>query len=104
MSRDKSRQDLALEYGATNIISERGEANVARIKELTKGIGADAVLECVGTQQSMHQAIQCAGPGAMTAISVSPRGSNSTRSAAVFLADRDAGRSRAGASVPAASD
>ncbi|SIR35838.1 hypothetical protein SAMN05880590_11933 [Rhizobium sp. RU35A] len=63
MSRHKSRQDLALEYGATHIISERGDAGVARIKELTKGVGADSVLECVGTQESMMQALNCARPG-----------------------------------------
>lgn len=63
MSRHKSRQDLALQYGATDIISERGDAGVARIKELTKGVGADSVLECVGTQESMMQALNCARPG-----------------------------------------
>jgi threonine dehydrogenase-like Zn-dependent dehydrogenase len=63
MSRHKSRQDLALEYGATDIVSERGEAGVARIRELTRNVGADSVLECVGTDESMHQAINCARPG-----------------------------------------
>ncbi|CAN7164031.1 zinc-dependent alcohol dehydrogenase family protein [Rhizobium sp. LjRoot254] len=63
MSRHKSRQDLALEYGATDIISERGDEGVARIKELTGGVGADSVLECVGTQESMSQAINAARPG-----------------------------------------
>lgn len=63
MSRHKSRQDLALEYGATDIISERGDGGVARIKQLTGGIGADSVLECVGTQESMSQAINVARPG-----------------------------------------
>ena len=63
MSRHKTRQDLALEYGATEIISERGDAGVARIKELTKGVGADSVLECVGTRESMMQAIHCTRPG-----------------------------------------
>jgi threonine dehydrogenase-like Zn-dependent dehydrogenase len=74
MSRHKSRQNLALEYGATDIISERGEAGVARIKELTKSIGADSVLECVGTQESMNQAIQCARPGAMIGYVGVPHG------------------------------
>jgi threonine dehydrogenase-like Zn-dependent dehydrogenase len=74
MSRHKSRQDLALEYGATDIVSERGEAGVATIKALTKGIGADAVLECVGTQESMNQAIQCARPGAMIGYVGVPHG------------------------------
>src|SRR5579871_906176 len=65
MSRHKARQDLALEYGATDIVSERGDAGVARIKELTKNVGADSVLECVGTKESMTQALQCAQPGSM---------------------------------------
>jgi threonine dehydrogenase-like Zn-dependent dehydrogenase len=63
MSRHKTRQDLALEYGATDIVSERGDAGVARIRELTKNVGADSVLECVGTNESMHQAINCTRPG-----------------------------------------
>ena len=63
MSRHESRQKLALEFGATDIVAERGDAGVARIEELTKGIGADSVLECVGTQESMMQAVQCTRPG-----------------------------------------
>jgi threonine dehydrogenase-like Zn-dependent dehydrogenase len=74
MSRHKARQELAIEYGATDIIAERGEAGVARIKELTNGVGADAVLECVGTQESMSQAIQCARPGAMIGYVGVPHG------------------------------
>ena len=53
MSRHEARQKLAREFGATDIVAERGDEGVARIKELTKGIGADSVLECVSTQQSM---------------------------------------------------
>ncbi|MGC4053434.1 MAG: zinc-dependent alcohol dehydrogenase family protein [Paludibaculum sp.] len=63
MSRHASRQKLAREFGATDIVSERGEEGIARIKELTRGVGADSVLECVGTQESMMQAIQSARPG-----------------------------------------
>lgn len=63
MSRHKSRQDLALEYGATDIVTERGDAGVSQIKTLTGNVGADAVLECVGTNESMHQAINAARPG-----------------------------------------
>lgn len=74
MSRHKTRQDLALEYGATDIVSERGEAGVARIRELTKGVGADSVLECVGTRESMSQAIHCARPGAMIGYVGVPHG------------------------------
>jgi len=58
MSRHDKRQQLAREFGATDIVSERGDEGVARILEMTKGVGADSVLECVGTQQSMMQAIQ----------------------------------------------
>jgi threonine dehydrogenase-like Zn-dependent dehydrogenase len=63
MSRHKARQDLARIFGATDIVEERGEEGVARIKEMTKGIGADCVLECVGTQQSMSQALGATRPG-----------------------------------------
>ena len=63
MSRHESRQKLAREFGATDIVTERGDKGVERIKELTKGIGADAVLECVGTQESMMQAIRSTRPG-----------------------------------------
>jgi threonine dehydrogenase-like Zn-dependent dehydrogenase len=63
MSRHTSRQQLAREFGATDIVTERGAEGVNRIKEMTKGIGADAVLECVGTQESMMQAISSTRPG-----------------------------------------
>ena len=63
MSRHDSRQKLAREFGATDIVAERGDEGVARIKELTDGIGADAVLECVGTHDSMMQAINSTRPG-----------------------------------------
>jgi threonine dehydrogenase-like Zn-dependent dehydrogenase len=63
MSRHGSRQQLAREFGATDIVSERGTEGVARIKELTKGVGADSVLECVGTQESMQQALASTRPG-----------------------------------------
>jgi threonine dehydrogenase-like Zn-dependent dehydrogenase len=74
MSRHKNRQELALEYGATDIVAERDDAGIARVKELTGGVGADSVLECVGTQQSMTQAIQCARPGAMIGYVGVPHG------------------------------
>ncbi|GLQ10962.1 IMP dehydrogenase [Devosia yakushimensis] len=74
MSRHKSRQELALEYGATDIVTERGDAGVAGIKALTGNIGADAVLECVGTQESMLQAIHAARPGAMIGYVGVPHG------------------------------
>ncbi len=63
MSRHDSRQKLAREFGATDIVTERGDEGVARIKELTDGIGADSVMECVGTHDSMMQAINSTRPG-----------------------------------------
>jgi threonine dehydrogenase-like Zn-dependent dehydrogenase len=63
MSRHDSRQRLAREYGATDIVDARGDAGVAAIKELTDGLGADSVVEAVGTQESMMQAIRSARPG-----------------------------------------
>jgi threonine dehydrogenase-like Zn-dependent dehydrogenase len=63
MSRHPSRQKLAREFGATDIVAERGDAGVDRVKQLTKGIGADSVLECVGTQDAMMQAIRATRPG-----------------------------------------
>ncbi|MCB7137334.1 zinc-dependent alcohol dehydrogenase family protein [Cellulosimicrobium marinum] len=63
MSRHADRQDLARHFGATDIVAERGEAGVARIKELTDGLGAHSVIEAVGTQESMVQAISSARPG-----------------------------------------
>jgi len=63
MSRHAPRQKLAREFGATDIVTERGDEGVARVKELTKGVGADSVLECVGTHESMTQAIRSTRPG-----------------------------------------
>ena len=74
MSRHPSRQQLAREFGATDIIAERGDAGVARIKELTNGLGADSVLECVGTQEAMMQAINATRPGGYTSFVGVPHG------------------------------
>jgi threonine dehydrogenase-like Zn-dependent dehydrogenase len=63
MSRHEARQKLAREFGATDIVPERGQEAVERIKGVTNGIGADSVLECVGTQESMLQAIRSTRPG-----------------------------------------
>jgi len=63
MSRHEPRQKLALEFGATDIVTERGDDGAAAIKEMTEGVGADAVLECVGTPESMQQALRSARPG-----------------------------------------
>jgi threonine dehydrogenase-like Zn-dependent dehydrogenase len=62
-SRHESRQELAREFGATDIVEERGDEGVERIKELTDGVGADSVLECVGTDESFKQAIRSTRAG-----------------------------------------
>jgi len=74
MSRHASRQKLAREFGATDIVTERGEEGITRIKELTNGIGADSVLECVGTQESMMQAINSTRPGGYVGFVGVPHG------------------------------
>jgi threonine dehydrogenase-like Zn-dependent dehydrogenase len=63
VSRHTARQTLAREFGATDIVTERGDEGVARIKDLTNGIGADSALECVGTHESMMQALRATRPG-----------------------------------------
>ncbi len=63
MSRHESRQRLARAFGATDIVTERGDAGVAKIKELTDGLGAHSAIEAVGTQESMMQAIHSTRPG-----------------------------------------
>jgi threonine dehydrogenase-like Zn-dependent dehydrogenase len=63
MSRHEERQKLALEFGATEIVTERGDEGVAKIRELTEGLGAHSVIEAVGTQESMMQAIRSTRPG-----------------------------------------
>jgi threonine dehydrogenase-like Zn-dependent dehydrogenase len=63
MSRHADRQALARRFGATTIVEERGDAGVAKIKELTDGLGAHSVIEAVGTQESMMQAIRATRPG-----------------------------------------
>ncbi len=65
MSRHADRQAIAREFGATDVVAERGDAGVEAVLELTGGVGADAVLECVGTDDSVVQALRCARPGGM---------------------------------------
>jgi len=74
MSRHASRQKLAREFGATDIVTERGDEGVARIVELTNGVGADSVLECVGTQESMMQAINSSRKGGYVSYVGVPHG------------------------------
>ncbi|WP_369936955.1 zinc-dependent alcohol dehydrogenase family protein [Xanthomonas tesorieronis] len=63
MSRNPARQKLARDFGATDIVAERGEEGVTKILEMTRGMGADSVLECVGTGESMQQAMQVTRKG-----------------------------------------
>ncbi|WP_432884078.1 zinc-dependent alcohol dehydrogenase family protein [Kribbella sp. CA-245084] len=74
LSRHEPRQKLAKEFGATDIISERGDAAKDAVLELTKGVGADAVLECVGTAQSMTTAFDVARAGATVGFVGVPHG------------------------------
>ena len=74
MSRHESRQKLATEFGATDIVAERGEEGEQRILELTNGVGADSVLECVGTDQAMGTAFKIARPGSTVGFVGVPHG------------------------------
>ena len=74
LSRHADRQALAIEFGATDIVAERGEEAVEKVKEMTGGVGVDATLECVGTGQSMETAISVARAGSMVGFVGVPHG------------------------------
>ena len=74
MSRHESRQEIAKAFGATHIVAERGAEGAKAIRELTDGVGADAVLECVGTDDSMRQAFMVARPGSTVGFVGVPHG------------------------------
>ena len=74
MSRHADRQAIAREFGATDIVPERGDDGVARIKDMFDGIGPDFALECVGTKESMDQAIRSVRPGGMVGYVGAPAG------------------------------
>ncbi|MCK0110600.1 zinc-dependent alcohol dehydrogenase family protein [Ornithinimicrobium sp. F0845] len=74
MSRHADRQAIATEFGATDIVAERGPDGVERVMELTDGVGADAVLECVGTKESMEQAFASTRPGGTVGFVGVPHG------------------------------
>jgi len=74
LSRNPARQALAREFGATDILAERGDAATAAVKEMTGGIGVDAALECVGTNQSMATAFAVARPGSIVGAIGAPHG------------------------------
>ena len=104
MSRHESRQRLATEFGATDIVAERGDEGVERVKDLTEGIGADAVLECVGTSESMspgherHPSRRPRRPGRRAARCLA------RRDRAVLLPRPDRRRPRPRAPLPARPD
>lgn len=74
MSRHADRQAVARKFGATDIVEERGAEGIAKVKELFDGIGPDAVLECVGTKESMDQALRSVRPGGMVGYVGVPNG------------------------------
>ena len=74
LSRHADRQAIARSFGATDIVAERGDAAVAVVRDLTGGIGADAILECVGTEESMSTAFDIARPGATVGFVGLPHG------------------------------
>ncbi len=74
MSRHEPRQEIARAFGATHVVAERDQAAVEAVKEITDGVGADAVLECVGTDQSMQTAFRVARPGSMVGMVGVPHG------------------------------
>ena len=74
MSRNPDRQAIARQFGATDIVEQRGAEGIARIRDMTGGVGADSVLECVGTAQSMDQALKVVRPGGFTSFVGVPHG------------------------------
>jgi len=74
MSRHADRQALAREFGATDIVAERGDEGIAQVKELTEGIGADCAIECVGTADARLQAVAACRPGGMIGLLGVPHG------------------------------
>ncbi len=74
MSRHADRQAIATEFGATHIVAERDREGIQRVQELTDGIGADAVLECVGTEAARLQAVGAVRPGGMIGLVGLPHG------------------------------
>ena len=74
MSRHEPRQDIARQFGATHVVEERGEEGSAAIREITGGVGADAVLECVGTDAAIQTAFDIARPGSTVGFVGVPHG------------------------------
>jgi threonine dehydrogenase-like Zn-dependent dehydrogenase len=74
LSRNPARQELAREFGATDIVEHRGDEATEAVLALTDGVGADATLECVGTGQAMGTAFSIARPGSMVGYVGIPHG------------------------------
>jgi threonine dehydrogenase-like Zn-dependent dehydrogenase len=74
MSRHRDRQELARAFGATDVVAERGDDAIAKVRELTEGVGVDATLECVGTGQAMRTALGIARPGSTVGYVGVPHG------------------------------
>jgi threonine dehydrogenase-like Zn-dependent dehydrogenase len=74
MSRHEPRQRIATEFGATHLVEERGREGATRVKDITDGVGADAVLECVGTDDAMGTAFTVARPGSTVGFVGVPHG------------------------------
>ncbi|MFF5794449.1 zinc-dependent alcohol dehydrogenase family protein [Paeniglutamicibacter sp. NPDC012692] len=76
MSRHADRAELAREFGATDVVAERGKEAAAKVRELLGGVLADSVLECVGTEESLGQALACTRPGGAIGFVGVPHGEN----------------------------
>jgi threonine dehydrogenase-like Zn-dependent dehydrogenase len=74
LSRHQDRQELARDFGATDIVSERGDEATEAVLGLTDGVGADATMECVGTGQAMETALSIARPGSLVGYVGVPHG------------------------------
>ncbi|MGH3361471.1 MAG: zinc-dependent alcohol dehydrogenase family protein [Nocardioides sp.] len=74
MSRHEPRQEIAKQFGATHIVAERGKEGAEAVKEITGGVGGDAVLECVGNDAAIQQAFGVARPGSMVGFVGVPHG------------------------------
>jgi threonine dehydrogenase-like Zn-dependent dehydrogenase len=85
LGRHEDRIALAKEFGATDVVSERGEEAIARVRELTGGLGAHSVLECVGLEQSMETAIGSARPGGAVGRVGVPQDESMPQSKAAFF-------------------
>src|SRR4029078_5434600 len=88
MSRHEDRENLARDVGGNEMVTERADEGVERIKQLTNGVGADSVLECVGTQESMMQAIKSTRPGGSVGYVGGPHGVHPAGTALFFRHDR----------------